>query len=42
MAYVKRTLVDHETIVDKDLMDHIQDGILANETLINQNINAIN
>ena len=42
MAYVKRTLVDYETIIDKDLMDHIQDGILANETLINQNINAIN
>lgn len=42
MGYIKRELVDKETIVDKELLDHFQDGILANETLINQNINAIN
>ena len=28
MAYEKRTLVDGETIVDKELLDHIQDGII--------------
>lgn len=27
MAYVKRPLVDNETVIDKDLLDHMQDGI---------------
>lgn len=34
MAYSKRTLVDSETIINKDLLDHIQDGILENEAAI--------
>ena len=34
MAYEKRTLVDDETVVDKELLDHIQDGILSNEAII--------
>ena len=34
MAYEKRTLVDDETVVDKELLDHMQDGILANEAAI--------
>lgn len=34
MAYEKRTLVDKETPIDKELLDHIQDGILANEAII--------
>lgn len=29
MAYVKRTLVDNETRIDKELLDHMQDGIIA-------------
>ena len=29
MAYVKKILVDHETIVDKELLDHFQDGIIG-------------
>ena len=29
MAYVKKTLVDNETIVDKELLDHFQDGIMG-------------
>jgi glycerophosphoryl diester phosphodiesterase len=27
MAYEKRTLVDNETVIDKDLLDYMQDGI---------------
>jgi lysophospholipase L1-like esterase len=41
MAYIKKTLVDHETVVDKELLDHIQDGILGNESSINQNSSDI-
>lgn len=29
MAYVKRTLVDGETPINKELLDHMQDGIVA-------------
>ena len=27
MAYEKRHLIDGETVIDKDLLDHMQDGI---------------
>lgn len=29
MAYEKRTLIDNETVIDKDLLDYMQDGIAA-------------
>lgn len=28
MAYIKKPLVDNETVIDKELLDHIQDGIV--------------
>ena len=28
MAYTKLPLIDNETLIDKDLLDHIQDGIV--------------
>ena len=34
MAYVKRELVDDVTPLDKDLVGHMQDGIVANEKAI--------
>lgn len=34
MKYEKQTLVDHETIIDKKLLDYIQDGILSNQNII--------
>lgn len=33
MGYEKRELVDGETIIDKDLLDHMQDGIYRAHTL---------
>lgn len=34
MAYEKRTLIDNVTVVNKDLLNHIQDGIYANSVAI--------
>lgn len=35
MAYVKLNLIDGETLIDKALLDHIQDGIIDLESTIN-------
>lgn len=41
MAYEKRTLIDEETLIDKDLLDHMQDGIVsAHETGVNYDLNV--
>ena len=41
MAYDKRTLVDGETVIDKELLDHIQDGIVSNESAISNIMSSI-
>ncbi len=38
MAYVKRTLVDGETPINKELLDHMQDGIVALDKQLSGNI----
>ena len=35
MSYEKRDLVDGETVIDKELLDHIQDGIVEAEKGVN-------
>ena len=34
MSYTKREVVDNLTPLNKDLFDHIQDGIVANDKAI--------
>lgn len=36
MAYEKQTFKDNETILKAEHLNHIEDGIKANEELINQ------
>lgn len=40
MAYEKRTLIDNETVIDKELLDHMQDGIAAANEVTEQTKNV--
>lgn len=42
MAYEKRTLVDNETVIDKELLDYMQDGIVDAGVNYDLNVKAIN
>lgn len=42
MSYEKKELIDLQTVIDKELVDHLQDGIAANDSAISRVKTQIN